>query len=169
MPNVSEFTACGLVDCASHYCVVIWSEHVSVTAEGICFPGLLCSITTLKSKDLICNVAEARNLVQLWLWFSALLYTDFCYAFLYCLLTKTNPVMFLVTLKRSGFIHIIRVIIWLVCIVARFLNSYIRVSECVRRKTKHHVFVGGGVLVRMGVDYLYKFGNQALNLQIFWY
>jgi len=37
--------------------------------------------------------------------------------------TKTNPIGFLVTMEGSGFSHIIHVIIWLVCIVAEFLNS----------------------------------------------
>ena len=59
MPHVSGLTVCGVVDCASHYCVVIWSEHVAVTAVGLCFPGLLCSVTTQKSSNLICTMAEA--------------------------------------------------------------------------------------------------------------
>jgi len=37
-------------------------------------------------------------------------------------------------------------------------------------KTKYHVFViRGGVSERVGVDHHYKFGSQALNLQILWY
>jgi len=67
VPHVSELTVCGLVDCASHYCLVIWSEHVAVMAVGLCFPDLLCSVTTQKSRDPICTMAEAWNFAELWL------------------------------------------------------------------------------------------------------